>query len=180
MTSPRFWVTTVPDLTNVFSPVDEYIINETVQQQEFAAKLDLLGYASNILSTSNSAGKISNIYSFNIEVELGISDYRTMRAIRTAVIEDIKNCIKHCNAKGRRGKRSFTMKRPVMVYNHNKHCYVVCFKVNCIDTIYFSLKRHIQVASGVFEQDLINDLHNLQNLLDLSLNVKVNNIVCST
>ena len=101
-----------------------------------------------------------------------------MRAVRTSIIEDIKNCIGHCHAKGRRGKRGFSIKRPIVVFNHDKQAYEVKFKVNCVDVIYYSLKRQIQVASGVFEQDLLNDLHNLQNLLSLSLNVKVKDIAC--
>ena len=178
MTSPRFWVVTTPDLTNVYSPIDEYVIQETVHQSELSGNLELLGQVVSITAGSNNAGKINSIYTFDVQIELDITDYSIMRAVRTLIIEDIKNCIEHCNAKGRRGKRAFTMKRPVVAYDYNKQCYVVCFKVNCIDVVFYSLKRQIQVASGVFEQDLINDLHNLQNLLNLSLNVKVNNVVC--
>lgn len=179
MTSPRFWVVTTPDLTNVYSPVDEYVIHESVHQSELSGNLELLGQIASIITAgSNNAGKINSIYKFDVQIELDITDYSIMRAVRTLIIEDIKNCIKHCNAKGRRGKRAFTMKRPIVVYNKYKNCYVVCFKVNCVDTVFYSLKRHIKVADGVFLQDLIKDLECLQNLLNLSLKVKVKNICC--
>ena len=149
MTSPRHWLVVSPDLTNTFNPTDEYVNQEWVEQTQAGAICRLI-VATNTIQPSEP----SSFSKLHLELEMDVSDYKTMRANRTDIVEYIKQVLKNSLIPRKRGKRVFALKRPIVVLDKHINRYKVIFDAIVSNTVHFSRHRFTTLTDVSMRNDI--------------------------
>lgn len=150
MTSPRLWLTVTPNLTNTFSPMahnsDDW--EESVQVSKKCALAEVEKIAS---------AKDADVYEMNFTITTSLTNYSSMRAVRTAMVENIKEILKYSEYSERRGFRTYSLLRPIVV--KNRKYYEIKFQVLISSAIDWSLKRNITVSEDTLLTDISHALY---------------------
>lgn len=145
MTSPRLWLTVTPNLTNTFSPMahnsDDW--EESVQVSKKCALAEVEKIAS---------AKDAEVFEMNFTITTSLTNYSSMRAVRTAMVENIKEILKHSEYSERRGFRTFSILRPIVV--KSRRYYEIKFEVLISSAIDWSLKRSINISEQTMHDDI--------------------------
>ena len=161
MSSPRKWVLSVPDLTNVYSPKtvaprDEYVF----ENDEFVLVLNRTYVHHNALMLSTTTGnatrqRIGNFCSIpegdftflNIVVDLQTTSYQDVRASRTDLVEAVKLWAANVQIPRKTGTRLYALKRPVVGWRASvKHSgYILRFDIAVSNSVWYSKFRSCEL-----------------------------------
>lgn len=167
MSSPRKWVLSVPDLSNVFTPKDIAPREEIVfENNEFDEMLNhvyqqyyqyLPSYFKGLITPTSPPKLItynminSDFTKLNVVVELQTTLYQTIRAFRTELVEAVKDWAADVTIPNYRGTRLHALKRPVVEWNDKLSKYVIRFDIVLSNIVFYSKFRTNQLD---FEQYL--------------------------
>lgn len=157
MSSPRKWVLSVPNLTNVYTPIDIAPRDEVVfENNQFDDVLNhvyaqhyhhLPSYFKGIVAPTSHPTVVTNnminsdFTLLNVVVELRTGSYQTIRAFRTEIVEAIKNWAANVTVPTCRGIRLYALKRPVVEWSNKDGGYVVRFDIVFSNIVSYSKYR---------------------------------------